>query len=323
MSLLPFPLYPAFRSGKLTPWGGVALHEIYGKDTPDAHTGESLEMSVITGLDSTDSRGEPLRSLIAREGARLTGTRIGGPFPLLLKLIDAREQLSVQVHPDNAYAALHENKLGKTEAWVILHAEPGAQLVYGIREGVTRDMLESACREGKAIEGLLRFVPVHEGDVFYIPAGTVHAIGAGILLYEIQQSSDVTYRFYDWDRTDAQGNRRTLHIRQALDVTRLDLQMDAAPSRTLYDSTCHREQLLDTDYFALQRLRNCADTPFTAIPAHFSVLTLLTDGMIRLEDLTEIHLSAGQTVFIPADCVSFTLTCGECMIASPANKKDA
>ena len=323
MKLHPIPLTPAFRHGKDTPWGGSQLRSVFGKNIPDDRTGESLEMSVIPGLNSTDAEGIGLSELIRRDPVRMCGTEVSGPFPLLLKLIDAQDRLSVQVHPDDAYASQNENKLGKTEAWVILHAEPGAQLVYGIREGVTRNMLESACREGKAIEGLLRFVPVHEGDVFYIPAGTVHAIGAGILLYEIQQSSDVTYRFYDWDRTDAQGNRRTLHIRQALDVTRLDLQMDAAPSRTLYDSTCHREQLLDTDYFALQRLRNCADTPFTAIPAHFSVLTLLTDGMIRLEDLTEIHLSAGQTVFIPADCVSFTLTCGECMIASPANKKDA
>ncbi len=318
MSLLPFPLYPAFRSGKLTPWGGVALHEIYGKDTPDAHTGESLEMSVITGLDSTDSRGEPLRSLIAREGARLTGTRIGDPFPLLLKLIDARDRLSVQVHPDDAYALTHENKLGKTEAWVILRAEPGARLVYGIREGVTKEMLKSASEQGKEIEKLLRFVPAHQGDVFFIPSGMVHAICGGILLYEIQESSDITYRFYDWDRTDAQGNRRPLHIRQAVDVARLDLQPDAVIPTPLDDATCKRELLLNTRFFRLERLTDCVDTPFTAEITRFSVLTLLTGGSLQCEGETPLALHAGQTVFISADCVPFTLSCGQCLIASPS-----
>ena len=281
MTLNPIPLYPAFRYGKDTPWGGDALRRLFNKNIPDDHTGESLEMSVISGKDSVDESGTSLQALIDRFGASMTGTGVSSPFPLLLKLIDARDRLSVQVHPDDAYAAAHENKYGKTEAWVILRAEPGAHLVYGIREGTTPSMLEDACAKGREIEKLLRLVPVKAGDVFYIPSGMVHAIGAGIVLYEIQQSSDVTYRFYDWDRTDAHGNKRQLHIRQALDVSRLDLQPDAVCAEQVRDASCLRERLLDKHYFTLERLTDCRDTPFTARITRFSVMTLLSDGTIK------------------------------------------
>ena len=320
MKLQPIPLFPAFRHGKDTPWGGEKLKEIYGKRCQDPHTGESLEMSVIPGLNSVDENGMALRDLIAAYGVLMTGTAVTGEFPLLLKLIDAKEQLSVQVHPDDAYAKANENKLGKTEAWAILHAEPGARLVYGIREGTTAAMLREACGKGKEIEKLLRYVPVRDGDVFYIPSGTVHAIGAGIVLYEIQQSSDVTYRFYDWDRTDAQGNKRALHIRQALDVTRLDYQPEAIVPKLLEDAACKREELLNTPYFRLERLSDCNQTPFSPAITHFSVVTLLTEGALATDGACR-SFPAGQTIFIPADCVPFTLTCGQYLISAPAHNE--
>jgi len=217
-------MHPAFRYGAATPWGGSLLRDVYHKDTPDARTGESLEVSAIPGLNSTDAEGTPLGRLVERYGKALLGTEVKGDFPLLLKLIDAKQPLSVQVHPDDAYAQKHENKLGKTEAWVILEAQPGAKLVYGIRQGVSREQLGNAAEQGRQLEDLLRHVEVKPGDVFFIPAGTVHAIGEGILLYEIQQSSDVTYRFYDWERRDEHGNKRALHTRQALDVVSLRSQ---------------------------------------------------------------------------------------------------
>ena len=321
MRYQPIPLFPAFRSGPNTPWGGDKLKTCFGKQIPDPRTGESLEMSVIPGLHSVDAEGHPLESLLDQDWAGMAGTKVEKPFPLLLKLIDAQDRLSVQVHPDDDYARREENKLGKTEAWAILQAEPGAQLVYGIKEGVTKAELSAAAQDGEAIEKLLRFVPVKPGDVFYIPAGTVHAIGAGILLYEIQQSSDVTYRFYDWNRRDKDGKLRPLHIRQALDVTRVDYQPEAIVPETVDDPHCRREILLDTAYFGLERLKNCRDVPFTGSITHFSVLTLLTEGKLYLSDTNEaLSLSAGQTVFIPADCAPVTLTCGECLIASPAHK---
>lgn len=321
MSHRPIPLFPAYRSGTATPWGGDGLKAYFGKDIPDPHTGESLEMSVIPGLNSRDAQGHPLEDLLASDWAGMAGTEVEAPFPLLLKLIDARDRLSVQVHPDDAYAQRVENKLGKTEAWAILQCEPDAKLVYGVRAGATREELADAARHGAEIEGLLRFVPVKPGDVFYIPAGTVHAIGQGILLYEIQQSSDVTYRFYDWNRRDQNGNLRQLHLTQALDVTRVDYQPEAVVPQEVADPHCRREILLDTAYFGLQRLTDCKEVPFAGAITHFSVLTALTEGSLYLPDTKEnLPLPAGQTVFIPADCAPFTLTCGQCLIAAPAHK---
>lgn len=321
MKLQPILLSPAFRHGASTPWGGSLLKEIYHKNIPDDHTGESLEMSVIPGLPSIDSSGKTLEERIAEHPAAMVGTDVSGDFPLLLKLIDAQDRLSVQVHPDDAYAKAHENKLGKTEAWVILKAREGAQLVYGVKAGTTYESLKEASERGEGVEDLLRFVPVHAGEVFYIPSGMVHAIGAGIMLYEIQQSSDVTYRFYDWNRTDAQGNRRALHIQQALDVTRLDLQPDAAEPVQIPDPRCRREQLLDTPFFSLQRLHDCRDVPFDAQLTHFSVLTALEPGVLHLENgKKEIRFPAGQTIYIPADCEQFTLSCPLCLLSAPVHK---
>ena len=216
MPLAPILMTPAYRYGKMTPWGGHSLRDLYGKDIPDDRTGESLEISAIPGLESRDPEGNTLPQLIDAYGGKLGGTQVSAPFPLLLKLLDARDTLSVQVHPDDAYAGRVEHKLGKTEAWHILHAEPGAELVYGIQAGTDKETLMAASRAGAAVEGLLRRVKVKAGDTYFIPAGMVHAIGSGIVLYEIQQSSDVTYRFYDWERTDEKGNKRELHIEKAV-----------------------------------------------------------------------------------------------------------
>ena len=302
MSLAPILLYPAFRYGAATPWGGDQLKTRYGKPTPDTRTGESLEMSVIPGLNSTDAQGTPLSELLTRYGAQLTGTQITGEFPLLLKLLDAKQALSVQVHPNDEYA--HEHEHGK--------------LVYGLRPGVTRDMLRQAFETEAPLEPLLRFVPVQAGDVFYIPAGMVHAIGGGILLYEIQQSSDVTYRFYDWNRTDAQGNKRPLHIRQALDVVRPELQLEAVQPQPLPDAHCRRELLLDTSYFRVERLNDCQEVPFSAHPEAFSVLTALSDGQLSCpEGRLFCALPAGQPVLSPANCLPFTLSGGTFLISAP------
>lgn len=241
----PVRMHPAFRSGRLTPWGGERLRTVYGKAITEVPTGESLEVSCIPGLESTDDNGEKLTDLIARYGEDFADAYAHKPFPLLLKLIDAAESLSVQVHPDDAYAGRNEGgKLGKTEAWLILDAPEGSQIVYGIKAGTTAAQLRTACEAGAAVEPLLRRVNVKPGDVCFIPTGCVHAIGAGILLYEIQQSSDVTYRFYDWDRVDARGQHRELHIDKALDVT--DLRFALKP---IHASDKPVERVLDEAFF--------------------------------------------------------------------------
>ena len=300
--LLPLRMHPAFRGGALTPWGGEKLRTVYGKPIRDVPTGESLEVSCIPGLESTDDMGVKLPELIARHGAAFAGKYAGQPFPLLLKLIDASESLSVQVHPDDAYAHAHENgKLGKTEAWLILDAPEGSQLVYGILPGTTRDSLRAACEAGEAVEPLLRRVDVHPGDVCFIPAGCVHAIGAGIMLYEIQQSSDVTYRFYDWNRVDSQGRRRELHLQKALDVADLSFALSPIPAP---DAPCAR--VLDKTCFTLDLLRVNGNAALPAI-CDFGLLTALEGTLTLTWAGGSLLLSKGESVFIPASAPALAL----------------
>ncbi len=301
MPLKPMLMTPAYRYGAQTPWGGDALRTLYGQEIPDERTGEALAFSALPGLNSRDAQGTPLSELIGRYGAALLGTEVSLPVPLLLKLIDARQDLSVQVHPDDAYAARVEGKLGKTEAWVILRAEPGARLVYGIRPGYTIDALRALCERGAAVEEALNTLPVKAGDVVYIPSGTVHAIGAGIVLYEIQQSSDVTYRFYDWDRRDKDGKGRELHLDKALAVTRLDVAPKLAePVLLASGAEGRRERILDTPYFQTDRLTDCQGLEIAPDPRRFGILTALADGSVSAGDDT-IVMKAGQTALLPAD----------------------
>lgn len=300
--LLPLTMHPAFRGGKLTPWGGEKLRTVYGKPIAEVPTGESLEISCIPGLESTDDAGVKLPELIARYGARFAGRYAEEAFPLLLKFIDAADSLSVQVHPDNAYAARVENgKLGKTEAWLILDAPAGSQLVYGIRGGTTLDELRAACEAGAAVEPLLRRVDVKPGDVCFIPAGCVHAIGAGIMLYEIQQSSDVTYRFYDWDRVDKNGNRRELHIDKALDVTDLAFTLDPIPAP---DAPIAR--VLDEAYFTLDLMKVSGEQAVPAIN-HFGLLTALEGDLTLRWENGQRHLVKGESLYLPAASPALTL----------------
>ncbi|MHC1785999.1 MAG: type I phosphomannose isomerase catalytic subunit [Christensenellales bacterium] len=319
MPLAPLLMTPAYRYGKLTPWGGGRLKELYNKDTPDPHTGESLELSTIPGLNSTDHEGTPLSALIVRYGKALTGTEVKGEFPLLLKLLDAREALSVQVHPDDAYARKHENKLGKTEAWIILDAQPGAQLVYGIREGVSREMLRLASEQGRRVEELLRYVPVTPGEAYYIPAGTVHAIGAGIVLYEIQQSSDVTYRFYDWERRDQHGNKRTLHLKQAIDVCDPDTRLDkVTPIDMVLSGAGRRQRLLSTPFFETERYTACQAAQLRSDRRRFAVLTALKPALLRWGEDKTLPVPAGQSALLPANGEDLLLHGEDCLYSCPA-----
>ena len=313
--LLPLRMHPAFRDGKLTPWGGDRLKTIYGKEIRQVPTGESLEVSCIPGLESTDDTGVSLPALIEREGAKLVGRYAGQTFPLLLKILDAQDTLSVQVHPDNGYARDHENgKLGKTEAWLILDAPEGSELVYGILPGTDRESLHAACLAGAAVQPLLRRVQVHPGDVCFIPAGCVHAIGAGIVLYEIQQSSDVTYRFYDWDRTDKEGKKRELHIDKALDVTDLSFALDPVPAG---DAPVTR--VLDQRWFTLDLLLPSSGT--VALPAiqDFGMITALEAPMTLTWEGASLTVRKGETVFLPGSVPAVTLSgAGRAALSMPA-----
>ncbi len=302
--LLPLNMHPSFRAGKLTPWGGERLKTVFDKQIPEVPTGESLEVSCIPGLESTDDCGVHLPELISRYGEKLVGPYASKPFPLLLKLIDAKEPLSVQVHPNDSYAHDHEGgKLGKTEAWLILDAAEGAELTYGIQPGTTLAELASACQHGSEVEKLLRRVKVKPGDVCYIPAGCVHAIDAGIMLYEIQQSSDITYRFYDWNRVDADGKGRELHLKQALAVTRLDCAPEPVPA-----PAAPIARVLDETYFTLDIL-NPSEGKEVDLPGicGFGLLTVLSGELKLCWQGASRVIRKGQTVLIPASAPSLSL----------------
>ena len=312
MPIAPIPMSPAYRCGGATPWGGEGLRMMFGRDIPDAHTGESLEISAIPGLESRDPEGRKLTDLIDLYGEKLTGPGFAYPFPLLLKLLDAKDKLSVQVHPDDAYAARVEGKQGKTEAWHILFAAPGAELVFGVQPGTDKDALRKASQEGAAVEPLLRKVKVRAGQTFYIPAGTVHAIGAGIILYEIQQSSDVTYRFYDWDRKDAQGNRRELHIEKAVDV--VDVHSQPEPVREIPIGP-GRFRLLNEKHFGLDRL--CAfDSVLPADSRRFAFFTAVRECHISWEG-GQLTVPAGTSALLPADGYDLRVKAPAALLAYP------
>jgi len=312
MPIAPILMNPAYRCGGATPWGGEGLRMLFGKDIPDERTGESLEVSAIPGLESRDENGETLTALIARYGERLTGPGFTAPFPLLLKLLDARDTLSVQVHPDDAYAAKVEGKLGKTEAWHILFAGPGAELVYGVRPGTTKEELLQASQAGAAVEKLLRKVKIKAGETYYIPAGMVHAIGAGVILYEIQQSSDVTYRFYDWERKDAYGCKRELHLKKAIDVTDVNAQLEPAEEKQIEPG---RMQLLNEKYFGLERFRDF-EGELKADARRFRFLTAVRECRLSWPD-GEMRLRPGCTALLPADGYDLHLRAPGALMAYP------
>lgn len=210
-------------------WGGTRLSSDFAKGLPGESVAESWELSCHPRALSRLPDGRTLKAYLEAHPRAAGDLAQGLPeFPVLVKLIDAADDLSVQVHPDEAYARKHEGQPGKTEMWYIIDALPGSRIYLGLRETMTRE----ACRraiEDNTILGCLNAVPARPGDVFFIPPGTIHSIGAGCLLAEVQTSSDVTYRMYDFDRRDADGHKRELHVEKALDVARLSPPEPAPP----------------------------------------------------------------------------------------------
>ena len=255
-----------------------------------------MEVSCIPGLESRDTLGRLLPELIEEFGEKLVGKYADRPFPLLLKILDVRERLSVQVHPDDAYAGARENgKFGKTEAWLILDVpEGGGELIYGIKAGTTLDELKAACEKGSAVEPLLHRVKVKRGDVCYIPSGCVHSIGAGVMLYEIQQSSDVTYRFYDWDRTDAEGNRRELHLEKALKVTNLRQHLRPIHVERAFGT----RRILNEEYFTLDIVQPEGAARLPDVK-NFGILTAIEGDMTLWWSSGSMPMKPGDTFFLP------------------------
>lgn len=232
--IYPLTFDPVFRDYI---WGGRNLETRLGRTLPPGIIAESWEISghpsSPTAVNNGPLTGQILPDVLAQLGLDLVGQRSRqmldrGKFPLLIKLLDANKPLSVQVHPNDAYANVHENgELGKTEMWYILHAEPGAHLIYGLKPGVTPQSFRQALAAGQ-LETCLHQLPVKAGDAVFIPSGSVHAIMDGIVLAEIQQNSDTTYRVYDWNRVGADGRPRPLHVDKAMAVINFD-QVEPGP----------------------------------------------------------------------------------------------
>lgn len=228
-SLYPLTFIPALKDYI---WGGRNLERLYGRELPPGIIAESWEIAGhpngASRVEAGPLQGKTLPEVLDLLGQDLAGTRAEwalqrGKFPLLLKLLDAERDLSVQVHPPDAYALQHEGgELGKTEMWYVLHARPGARIIYGLKPGVTRTTFRQALEAG-TLETQLHYLPVQAGDAVFVKAGTIHALLAGTVVAEIQQNSDTTYRVYDWGRVGADGKPRPLHVDKALEVIDFDL----------------------------------------------------------------------------------------------------
>lgn len=295
-------------------WGGTRLRTVLGKEVEGAtDAAESWEI-VDHGDDQSivldgPWKGRTLTQLVLESGDELMGRNaLLGQFPLLIKFLDANDRLSLQVHPDDARAKQYnpvEN--GKTEAWVILSAEPGSRLYAGLKRGVDRNRLKRALSDG-TVEDCLHSFPVTAGDCVFIPAGTVHAIGEGILLAEIQQSSDLTFRLHDWGRVGPDGKPRPIHVAESLDCTDFErgpvdpVKPVALAAAQFGESGTVRsnrhEELVYCQYFVMHR--HVAEAPF-ALPCddRFHVLMVL-GGSARFNEDDSRTLRLGQTLLAPA-----------------------
>lgn len=285
-------------------WGGNQLRERFGKKSTADRIAESWELAchkdgssrILNGPDA----GKTLTEYLSQHGTACLGTncREFDTMPVLIKLIDAKENLSVQVHPDNAYAQRVEGEPGKTEMWYIVDCEPGASLLYGFQHAITKKEFQTRIAENTLLE-VTNAVPVHKGDVFFIPSGTLHAIGKGILIAEIQQNSNTTYRVYDYGRIGADGKPRALHVEKALDVT-----LCTPPVK--HDFGGH---LAQCEYFTVDA-RNGA---FEGVADEKSFVSLLiTDGEGTLTSGGEtVAVKKGESYFLPAASGPYAVT-GTC-----------
>jgi mannose-6-phosphate isomerase len=247
--------------------------------------------------------GKTLAEVLQRHPEYL-GSKVGdsNELPILVKFIDAKKDFSVQVHPDDEYARIHENQNGKTEMWYVIDAEDEASLIYGFAHPVTAEMLKEAVSKG-TLDKHLQKVKVHKGDLYYVPAGTVHGIGAGTLVAEIQESSNVTYRVYDFDRVDKNGNKRELHFDKAVEVMDMGVAHEVSQKSRLvrYYPGCSREMLCRCKYFEVERIQMKRGFSFSVMEMSFQVLLCLSgDGGIEVKQKRPVRFSKGDCLFIPA-----------------------
>ena len=292
MNMYPLKLYPAFKDYL---WGGTKLHK-YFPDCKSDPAAEAWVLSCHKDGQSIIENGE-LKGKTFGEALEIFGSDALGEngksfdfFPVLIKLIDAKKDLSVQVHPDDEYAMKNENSFGKTEMWYVVDCDEGARLFYGFKNKISKKEFEKNIKEN-TLTNVLQSVEVKKGDCFFIPAGTIHAIGSGMLIAEIQQNSNCTYRVYDYGRLGSDGKPRELHIQKALDVTKL------TPA-DVHDFG-NKEILADCKYFN-SKIINKPCTIDVDEKSFSALLVISGNGKLICGDF-KIELSAGSSIFIPAN----------------------
>lgn len=282
-------------------WGGTRLKEYLGKGIETQMAAESWEISTNEAGLSKIKNGTTLKELFEdkekREEIFGTKTRKMDTFPLLIKFIDAKDNLSVQVHPDDEYALKNENDIGKTEMWYVMDCDENATIICGLNKNVKQADIPKVICGGK-IQDALNQVPIHKGDVIYIPSGTVHAILKGTLICEIQQNSNLTYRVYDWNRIGKDGKPRELHIQKAIDVIKKDLKQNIIS--TQYQQKDSVQNVIDCNYFKVDTInvktKYCAKSNIESFEAY---MVVEGDGIIKIQD-KEYLIKIGDSFIIPA-----------------------
>lgn len=310
--LYPLKFFPVYKN---MIWGGRNIEKTFNREVPEGNIGESWEICCRVDGMSMVSNGSfkyrTIEDLVNEYKEELLGDLVYGKstfniFPLLIKLIDATDSLSVQVHPNDEYAMKY-NDNGKTELWYVIDAKPGAKLIYGLKNGTTRKELVASIGENN-IERNLNKIPVKKGDVLYLPSGTVHAMLEGVLIAEIQQNSNITYRLYDWNRVDMNGKSRELHINQALDVIKFDDVNQNILMETANYSSYSKRILTKNDYFTVEELNiHKIYTNSTDGSKFYIYMIIEGDGVVNYQYGVE-ELLPGNTIFIPAKMGTYNIT---------------
>ncbi len=290
-------------------WGGHKLKQLFNKNSPSSKTGESWEISDVDGNDSIISngayRGKSIKWLLEEFGSGFAGEKVferfGTKFPLLIKFIDAAQALSVQLHPDDKIAKEKHNSFGKTEMWFILQADQDAEVIMGFNEQITKAEYQNLVETNSLVDALNR-EKVKTGDAFIINPGLVHAIGAGVLLAEIQQTSDITYRIYDWDRVTDSGEARELHTDLALEAIDLSNNTDFKINYT--DKANQASKLFHNQYFKTNiiALDSQITRDYSDLDSFVILMGVEGKSIVRANGSEEI-LGQGETLLVPA-CIS-------------------
>ncbi|MEI4393270.1 mannose-6-phosphate isomerase, class I [Streptococcus anginosus] len=286
-------------------WGGTKLRDEFGYEIPSDKVGEYWAISAhphgVSTIKNGRFAGMGLDQLYA-EHRELFGNSSEPVFPLLTKILDANDWLSVQVHPDDHYAMEHEGELGKTECWYVIAADEGAEIIYG-HNATSREELRQQI-EKKEWDKLLTKVPVKAGDFFYVPSGTMHAIGSGILILETQQSSDTTYRVYDFDRKDDEGNLRELHLEKSIDVLNIGAPANSRPVTVKADDLMST-LLVASDFFAVYKWEVSGKVDIEKTAAYLLVSVLAGRGVLTVDGET-YPIAKGDHFILPSDVEEWT-----------------